>query len=156
MNKYLASIALILFTGTIMAQRPQREIVELTGTIIEKTSNQPLEFATVIVKPDKGERVYGGMTDRKGRFKVDVPTGNYTISVEFLSFKTYTLASQAIQADKELAPIYMEEDSEALDEVEVIAERSTMEVKLDKKISVIPFPSRTSWQEGKTDGFRLK
>ncbi|MGB5321227.1 TonB-dependent receptor domain-containing protein, partial [Lutimonas sp.] len=114
--------------------QPQREMFELKGTIHEKEADIPLEFATIIVRPLEGEQVYGGMTNAKGKFSFEVPKGKYNISFEFLSFKTIVIEDVDVNKNMDLGEILMEEDSESLDEVTVIAEKSTMEVKLDKKI----------------------
>ncbi|MDN3643460.1 TonB-dependent receptor [Lutimonas halocynthiae] len=112
----------------------KREVIEIKGTILEKNGKIPLEFATVILRPLRGDKVFGGMSDGKGKFLVEVPKGRYNISFEFLSFKTVNIEDVAIDANMNLGEIFMEEDSESLDEVEIIAEKSTLEVKLDKKI----------------------
>ncbi|MGI9532756.1 TonB-dependent receptor domain-containing protein [Lutimonas sp.] len=117
-------------------QRPQqpREMVEIYGRILEKQEKIPLEFATVIIKPLRGEKVFGGLSDAKGKFLIEIPKGKYHISIEFLSFKTVTFEEMTIDGDTDLGEIVLEEDAEALDEVELIAEKSTLEVRLDKKI----------------------
>jgi len=107
---------------------------EITGTVIEKNSNQPLEFATIIFKPLKGKRVFGGLTNSKGKFSIEIPKGIYTINIEFLSFKTITKENIKIDQNKSIGTIYLEEDAQSLDEVELIAEKSTVEIRLDKKI----------------------
>ena len=110
------------------------EMFELSGVIFEKDPRIPLEFATVILRPVKGKQVYGGLSNQKGKFKVEVPEGRYNISFEFLSFKTISIEDVEINGDMDLGEILMEVNAEALEEVELIAEKSTMEVKLDKKI----------------------
>lgn len=112
----------------------RREVFELKGSIFEKNGQIPLEFATVILRPLRGDKVFGGMSDGKGRFSIEVPKGRYNISFEFLSFKTVNIEDVEIDANMNLGEIFMEEDFESLDEVEIIAEKSTLEVKLDKKI----------------------
>ncbi len=114
--------------------RQPREMVEVIGRIFEKEAKIPLEFATVIIKPMKGDKVFGGLSDAKGRFSIEIPKGTYHISVEFLSFKTMTFEKMTIDGDTDLGEVLLEEDAEALDEVELIAEKSTLEVRLDKKI----------------------
>jgi hypothetical protein len=116
------------------APQQQREMFELKGVIHEKEADIPLEFATVIVRPLKGKKVYGGMTNAKGKFSFEVPKGMYNISFEFLSFKTITIENVAVNKNLGLGEILMEEDAESLDEIELIAEKSTMEIKLDKKV----------------------
>jgi len=140
--RFLVIIFLSLpFVGTSQqGKRPsgstqqQREKIELKGTILEKEGRVPLEFATIILKPLRGEKVYGALSDVKGKFLVEVPKGRYNISFEFLSFKTVNIEDVSVNENMNLGEIFLEEDSEALDEVEIIAEKSTLEIKLDKKI----------------------
>ena len=112
----------------------QKQMFELRGEVHEKVANIPLEFATIIVKQVKGDKVFGGMTNAKGKFAFEVPQGRYDISFEFISFKTVTKENVSVNKDMDFGEIFLEEDAETLDEVELIAEVSTMEVKLDKKI----------------------
>ncbi len=107
---------------------------EVSGTVVEKKTNQGLEFATIIFKPARGEKVFGGLTNEKGRFKFDVPAGMYIVNIEFISFKKKVLEDIKVDRDMDLGTLFLEEDAEALDEVEVIAEKSTVEIRLDKKI----------------------
>jgi len=138
MTKYLIlSIFLLVSTIQIVAQRPQnqpRPTVQVTGKVMEKDSHQALEYATLVFTPVKGKRLSGGITDSNGNFDIEVPKGVYNISVEFLSFATKKIPNQRIFETTDLGVIYLEEDRESLDEVEIIAEKSTVEIKLDKKI----------------------
>lgn len=134
MKKAILLAIIILSTYSILAQTQKRAVYEIRGTVLEKASGQGLEMATIIVKPEQGSRLYGGMTDRNGKYNVEVPQGVYQISFEFLSFKTHRMKDVEVDQNLTLETVYLEEDAEALAEVEVIAERSTVEVKLDKKI----------------------
>ncbi len=135
MKNYLPLVLLLFISFFIVGQRPSEfKTYEVTGTIIEKSNKQALEFATIIFKPEKGKRIFGGLSDEKGNFSFEVPEGFYTVSVEFLSFKTVTFEHVNIDQNKNMGNIFIEEDSEKLDEVELIAEKSTVEIHLDKKI----------------------
>ncbi len=90
----------------------KREMFELSGVIFEKDPRIPLEFATVILKPIRGQQVFGGLSNQKGKFKVDVPKGRYNISFEFLSFKTITIEDVEINDNMNLGEILLEENSE--------------------------------------------
>ena len=116
------------------AQRMDQENVTVSGSVFEKGSEVPLEFATVILKLADSERVFGGIANAKGLFKVEVPPGSYAIRVEFFSFQTIDIDSVRVESDLALPPFFLEEDTETLDEVEIVAERSSMEVRLDRKI----------------------
>jgi outer membrane beta-barrel protein/carboxypeptidase-like protein/TonB-dependent receptor-like protein len=140
MKKILYLILLVLLHEITVAQQnreyQKRDITsyEVTGIIIEKNSNQALEFATIIFKPIRGKRIFGGLSDKNGKIKIDIPKGVYNVNVEFLSFKTITLQNIKIDQNKNLGTILLEEDEQALDEIEIVAEKSTMEIRLDKKI----------------------
>ena len=59
---------------------------------------------------------------------------NYEISVEFISFKTKKIPTQTLSENKNFGTIKLTEDANSLDEVVVIAEKSTVEIRLDKRI----------------------
>lgn len=120
---------LLCISITLNAQK-----YEITGNVIDQETNQPLEYATIVLRPTNGGNVDGGLTDANGNFKIDVKKGTYNISVEFISFKSYRLPNKNINSDLNLGKIVLEADSKALDEVEIIAEKTTVEIKLDKKI----------------------
>ena len=120
--------------GQESGQRTQKQVFEIKGLVLEKTTGYPLEFTTIIIKPLKGPMIYGGMTDAEGNYTIEVPEGTYNVSYEFLSFKTITLKNFEIKGNMSLETVYLVEDSEALEEVELIAEKSTMEIHLDKKV----------------------
>ena len=129
--KKLLSAALILLT--ILQAFPQGGKVKVTGKVIDNLGKQPLEYATIaFVAPDQ-KVVAGGITDAAGTFTIDVPRGNYTINVEFISFKKQTFTRQ-INADTNLGTISLAEDAQEIQGVVVRAERTEVEIKLDKKV----------------------
>ncbi len=133
--KSFFTIILFLFTVQFFGQPQAKNYniskFEVTGTIIDKETKQPLEYATIIFTPLKGGKITGGITNAKGNFKIDVTKGIYTISIEFISFKTKTFENQIIDSDTNLGIIALEINTESLDEVEIIAEKSTVEIRLD-------------------------
>ena len=128
-------LLLCIFTSTLlMAQRPSKQGFSITGKVVDAKTNQALEYATVVLKNTKTQKISGGITDEKGAFKILTPKGTYEISVEYISFKTIKLAVQEISSNKNLGTIELTEDASSLDEVFIIAEKSTVEIRLDKKI----------------------
>ncbi len=131
------TLLFLLLSITTFAQRPNRgniPKITLTGKIIEANSKQPLEYATLILTHLKSKRVAGGVTNQNGSFSIEVPKGEYGVKVEFIGFKTKTLPNKQLTENTNLGVITLSEDTETLDEVEVIAEKSTVEIRLDKKI----------------------
>ncbi len=135
MNKLF--LGLFLFSTTILfAQRTQNSTpIKVTGTVIDKDTGQPLEYATLVLQSVRNpETVTGGITDIDGKFEVETSPGMYNISVEYISYTTYKKEKQLLRANTDLGKIILAIDVAALDEVEVIAERTTVELRLDKKI----------------------
>ncbi|WP_055444666.1 outer membrane beta-barrel family protein [Lacinutrix himadriensis] len=130
-KQFFAFICILFFTLHSFAQKE----VTITGSILEQETLQPLEYATVAFFSKKENRmVTGGITDQNGNFSIPVTAGLYDVSVEFIGFGTKTIADQKLFADTNLGKLFLSEDAESLDVVEIIAERTTVEIKLDKKI----------------------
>lgn len=156
MKKLLLTITTnLLFFSTILAQNTNNSIpqtpggsspksitasneirdVTITGKVIDKDVNAPLEYATVAFFSKKENKIItGGITDEQGNFSIPVPPGTYDITVEYISYKTKTIPNRTLTGDTDLGVLGIAVDVEALGEVEVIAERTTVEIKLDKKI----------------------
>jgi len=131
---YIAIICLLSIT-TVFAQRPtQSKAFFISGKVIDKDTKDPLEYATVVLKNLKNQKISGGITNDKGLFNITVLQGFYDISVEFISFKTINFKSRTINKSINLGTVVLSEDGEVLDEVNIIPEKSTVDIRLDKKI----------------------
>ncbi|MDR7371379.1 outer membrane beta-barrel family protein [Flavobacterium aquidurense] len=114
---------------------PGKNKVKVTGKVFEKVSKQPLEYATIsIMSPNDTKVIAGGITNPKGEFEVAVAPGTYDIKVEFISFKATEIKGRNISGDTNLGVVNLSEDAAQLNEVVVRAEKSTVEIKLDKKV----------------------
>jgi outer membrane receptor protein involved in Fe transport len=139
MKKTNAIALIVLFLSSILSFGQQAPIVKaklkITGKVIEKTSRQPLEYATITLRlPNNPKAVTGGITNNKGEFSVDVAAGTYDISVEFISFKSTEIKGRSFDSNTNLGTIPLNEDAAQLSEVVVRAEKTTVEIKLDKKV----------------------
>lgn len=128
--KTLQTIFLFLFSTLGLAQ----QTVKISGKVVESGTNLPMEYSIVYIKNSQNpSSVFGGTTDEKGMFSVSVPRGTYDIRVDFMSFKPYEV-NRLVQEDINLGTIVLESDSEVIEGVEIIAERSTVEMRLDKRV----------------------
>lgn len=132
--KKFTLLLVLLFSISVVAQKEKRKQVNVSGKIIEAATKQPLEYATLVLTHAKNNRVFGGVTNANGQFSAQVPKGIYNIKIEFIGFKTKTLPQKKITENLNLGTILLSEDAQTLDEVEIIAEKSTVEIRLDKKI----------------------
>jgi hypothetical protein len=106
----------------------------VSGVVLEKGTDLPLEYASVAFLDSSGVAVAGGITDTKGEYEIKVPKGTYTVQFDFISFKTFKLSNQVIDKNTKLPTVYLEIISESLDEVVVRAETTEVQIRLDKKI----------------------
>ena len=135
MTKKITFFLYCLFsTFFLLAQKPIVEEITITGKIIEGITKQPLEYATVVLKNQETNEISGGITDQNGLFKIKTKKGTYIISFEFISFKTKKLPEQILLVDKNFNTISLSEDAKALDEIVIIAEKTSVDIRLDKKV----------------------
>lgn len=123
-----------LFIGiTALAQNSKTST--LSGTVVEAATNLPLEYASIFAQNEKNANIVsGGMTDAKGNYSFSVPDGSYYIKIEYLGFKTIELRNVVVNGNTNMGKQKVTGDTELLNEVVVIAEKSTVDIKLDKKV----------------------
>ena len=134
--KKLFPLALLLFTLTNFAQGPQAQSpIKITGTVLDNETGQPLEYATLVLQsvanPDK---ITGGISDANGKLEVEAAPGNYNVSIEYISYKSVKFNNRDFTSSTDLGTIKLSLDVAQLEGVEVVGERTTVEVRLDKKV----------------------
>ncbi|WP_425075521.1 TonB-dependent receptor domain-containing protein [Psychroserpens sp. S379A] len=128
----LKLIVLLSFITTIgYAQKD----ITVTGKVIDAEESFPLEYATIsFFNKSENKVTTGGITDINGKFKIVVPSGTYDVKIEYLSYTTKTYSDTLLDKNLDLGTVGLSLNLEALDAVEIVAERTTVEIKLDKKI----------------------
>ncbi len=110
-------------------------IFNVSGIVTDSETSEPLEYATISLEhkriPDK---IFGGITDENGKFSVDVNPGMYNIKIDYISFVSYVDENLRVVENTDIGNIALNIDVSMLDEVEVRAERTQVEIRLDKKI----------------------
>lgn len=108
----------------------------VSGRVLDASSRQPIDFANVSLTA-QGETTpaAGGVTDTDGSFLLtNLRSGQYTLIVSFMGYieqqRTITLRGEEVNVGK----IYLQEDTQNLQEVEVVGQGATMRFELDKKI----------------------
>lgn len=134
--KKIITFSLFFITTISFAQmKPEMKKITISGLILEKGTNVPLEYATVVLQDvNKPEIVTGGVTDIDGKFSFEINSGTYNVRYEFISFKTISVKNKNLKTDTNLGTIFLEEDVAQLKDVVVVAEKSTVEIKLDKRV----------------------
>ncbi|WP_281541139.1 TonB-dependent receptor domain-containing protein [Maribacter aestuarii] len=108
----------------------------VSGSVFDTGTQEPIPYANVILK--SGDSIVtGGITGENGNFDLDnILFGNYNFEVQYIGYKTHvkTLTLDTDLKKLSLGAIFIEEDAVALEAVEVSAERSTIEQKIDRKV----------------------
>ena len=144
-NLFLVVFTFTIFITNINAQPNEKETSSLksnidkdaviTGTVLDAETKEPLEYATIAFFSKKANKITtGGITDIDGNFSIPVPKGTYDIIIEYISFKTHTIFNKTITKNENIGTFSLALNTESLGEIEIIAERTTVEIKLDKRI----------------------
>ncbi len=111
----------------------------ITGKVFEKDSNAPMEYANIsIFNASDSSLVSGGITNPEGLFKIAKLTpGTYYVEANFIGFNKTRINNITINdnhSNIDLGTILLEASREQIEGVEVVAERSRLEYKVDKKV----------------------
>lgn len=128
------TLLLLLITTLSFAQKS----VTISGKVLDADEGFPLEYATIsFINKTENKVVTGGITDFDGKFEIEVAVGTYDVRIEYLSYKTKTYSDKILDKSMDLGTVSLSLNLEALDTVEIIAERTTADIKLDKKVYTI-------------------
>ena len=111
--------------------------ITVTGHVYDNSTGRPMEYATVraCTLPDS-TFVSGCITEPTGAFELQLEKGRYVLEVQFMGFvtkfKNVTLDGTKTTVD--VGKISLSPDSRMLNEVDVVAEQSTYEMTLDKRV----------------------
>jgi outer membrane receptor protein involved in Fe transport len=113
----------------------QSETIVISGKVVETSSQQPLEYATVKLLDAEGQMLSGATTAADGTFNLQTQTLDFSLEVGFIGFVTKTFSDFTIVKGRlDLGTIGLAEDTEQLDEVVVRGEKSQTVFKLDKRV----------------------
>ncbi|MDN5201041.1 outer membrane beta-barrel family protein [Fulvivirgaceae bacterium BMA10] len=112
--------------------------LKIKGRVLDEESKKPLEYATVTLFNQKDSTlVTGSVTDKYGIFEITAQPGRYILNVQFISYQLISLKDITLNKEapiKDIGTIRLSSDTEVLAEVEVRAEKSELQLSLDKKI----------------------
>lgn len=106
----------------------------VSGKLLDSKTKMPLAYANVSVFDENEELVTGTVTPESGVFNFQVASGEYTLRIQFISYQTINKPLKVNQNAINLGTIELAEDVNQLSEVEVVARRPQMEMKLDKRV----------------------
>ena len=133
--RFFLLLPLLLITLFSFSQNTTGSI---SGRVVDSLSNTPLARATIqYFREGKGTSINGFLSDSAGIFSIPVEEGNYRLSFGYAGYKEYKTkwilvsnASKSIQ----LGDVKLSLSKNTLEEIVVQAEKSSMQLSLDKKI----------------------
>ncbi|WP_420321935.1 TonB-dependent receptor domain-containing protein [Flagellimonas sp.] len=142
MKRVILLFALFLYgahSNLLAATDPNEPpIGSISGVVLDNALKQPVAYAAIVIKSEDGtETITGGITADDGTFEIKkLPEGSFVLEVQFIGYKTH---SQRLVIDKRnrkvnVGTITLMEETSELDEVEVVAERTTIEQRVDRKV----------------------
>lgn len=111
--------------------------LKISGTLIDKNSNEPFAYVnTALHQQSNNQLVTGALSDMDGKFELYAPAGKYTLTITFVGYKT---VNKPITLSEEhphvrLGKIILEEDTQLIKEIEVVGQKSAMQLDIDKKV----------------------
>lgn len=129
-------LILLLFFFALLSKAQNTNAI--SGVVIDTNTKEPVVYASIIIKSVTDNKIItGGITDDYGRFKINkIPNKTFLLEIQFMGYKTFLQKIVLTKNENkiDLGSLYLEEDAESLETVEIIAERSTIEQKIDRKV----------------------
>lgn len=108
----------------------------ITGTVLDKSSKQPVEFATVqLLKPVDSSILKTTVTNRKGKFILNnIEDGNYIIRCSFIGCGVTLLPVAVDQKKENVGIIEITYIKKNLSEVSLTTRKSLLNTSIDRKV----------------------
>ncbi|HKK74882.1 MAG TPA: TonB-dependent receptor [Saprospiraceae bacterium] len=133
----MRTLLIVLFFCSTATWAFAQNTQKITGTINDGSSGSNLEFATVsLLNASDSNLIRGGVTDMDGRFELSATPGEYLLKAEFIGYQSTLIPAFTVAAgeDLDLGMISLGTEAQVIDALEVRAEKSTMQMALDKRI----------------------
>lgn len=138
MKHLILFVSLISFSISTAFQAPMEiNIGDLSGIVLDKDFQEPIPYVTIIINDLEGNLISGNISQEDGSFTIkDIPAGKYNFQAQFIGYKTYSKEIEITRMSStiNIGTIFLETDISMLEDVNIIAERTTIEQKIDRKV----------------------
>jgi iron complex outermembrane receptor protein len=139
--KKLITLCMVMLCFALHAQNPVPKIGTIQGKVIDAKTQEAIPYATVVIKSKADNKVItGAISDDRGNFKIEkIPAGLLAVDIQFIGYETITKEVTISNDTKtvSLGTISLAESATTLNEVEIVAERTTIEQKVDRKVITV-------------------
>lgn len=112
----------------------------ITGITLDGTLNEPLPYVNIVIRDLQKNIVTGSITKEDGSFYMDnIPEGKSLVSIEYLGYKTVSREITISMDNRRIdfGEVKIFEQATGLDEVEITAEVTTIQQKVDRKVITV-------------------
>lgn len=110
----------------------------VSGKVVDLTTNLPIEYANIVIFKTDTTLVNGSVTTGEGVFMInDVPFGRYLMKVSFIGYEDLwidTLWLNGRNRNVAFERITLEQSPQVLGNVQITAQRSVLEMQIDRKV----------------------
>ncbi len=141
MKSLFCYLTLLFCCNSLMGLNSELPLLgAVSGQVVDAKTNEPIPYVNIIVSDNDENIISSGITSEDGKFNIDdLSKGSFKVSIQFIGYKTH---EQNISVEKNktklnLGVIKLEEEATALDEVTIVAENTTIQQKVDRKVITI-------------------
>jgi len=128
----------IIYITALLAFSISTFATQITGKVIDYGTKQAIDFANVsVLKAGESAPLTGTITDETGAFTLEVADGKYTVVVSFMGYSEQKREIEVAGKPVNLGRIQLKEDTQVLQDVEVVGQGSSMRFELDKKVFTV-------------------
>lgn len=136
--KYFSFLLFFVFYASLLSGQSIDGDYSIEGIIIDKTTQEPLEFVAVsIFDTQDSTLITGDITDEQGYFKINVRPGNLYLLAEFISYHPEIVGNINITDQNnhyKMGSISLGANAESLKAVQVTGQKSESSFVLDKRV----------------------
>lgn len=132
LQRVFFTLIFLLLTVSVVAQ----DKLSITGQLISSRTKEPISFATVTVNSASTKKaITGAQTQSDGSFTLSTDSTNIYLSISNIGFESKTIRNLNVSNKNiDLGKIILKENSQWMEEVQIVEEKSTIEFKLDKRV----------------------
>ncbi|WP_417885653.1 TonB-dependent receptor domain-containing protein [Zunongwangia sp.] len=128
-------VIIVFICGVLKLNATNTPFSQISGTIVDAQLKEAIPFATISVIDASGKIVNGTTSKEDGTFVLKrIKKGTYSLKIQFMGYKTHTQKLNIDSKNLKLGTIPLTPSVAEMDEVKVVAERSTIEQRIDRKI----------------------
>lgn len=130
------SLFIWFFTFCLGAWSQSIEKYTVKGTVVESKNETPISYVTVVLRNARTNDVLEGTTtNEEGGFELMTKSDSFFVEIKFMEFETKTINELDMsRATIDLGLIKLTKNIQSVEGVDIRAEKSSVEFKLDKRV----------------------